>query len=149
MRWAKGYYQVIGRYGKQMLRGAFGGSFACYDALSNLMPACILSIVTVVTNAITIAMMILAHTPLLPAFLSLGKMVLGSLGIFWLLGGLTMLTEWKRIRAPWYRKIWLWVLFPLYMLTYLPIAIAAIFRRVEWKQIEHTRDITLEEIQKN
>lgn len=147
MRWAKGYYQVIGRYGGKMLRGMLGGSFACYDALSNLMPACILSIVTVVTNAITIAMMVLARTSLVPALISFGKMVLGSLGIFWLLGGLTLLTEWKHIRAPWYRKLWLWVLFPLYMITYLPIAIAAFFRRVEWKQIEHTRDITLEEMQ--
>ena len=130
-----------------MLRGVFKGSFACYDALSNLMPACILSIVTVVTNAITIAMMVLARTSLVPALVSFGNMVLGSLGIFWLLGGLTMITEWKRIRAPWHRKLWLWVTFPLYMITYLPIAIAAIFRRVEWKHIEHTRDITLEEMQ--
>ena len=37
--------------------------------------------------------------------------------------------------------------FPLFMLTYVPICIASLFTKVEWKPICHTRVMTLEQIE--
>ena len=37
--------------------------------------------------------------------------------------------------------------FPFFMLTYVPISIAALVGKVEWKPICHTRVMTLEQIE--
>ena len=54
-----------------------------------------------------------------------------------LYGGVTLISEWGQIAAPAWRKAALLVLFPLFMLTYIPISLAALFCRVEWKPIRH------------
>ena len=48
-----------------------------------------------------------------------------------------MLSEWKNIRATPIRKLCFLPLFPLFMLTYIPITVAALFQKVEWKPIAH------------
>lgn len=39
-----------------------------------------------------------------------------------------------------------YIYLPLFQLTYLPIAVAALFRKVEWKPIKHEVSKTLDEI---
>ena len=39
LRWARGYLQVFGKYGKDLLRGIAHGSFSCFDMTMNIMPA--------------------------------------------------------------------------------------------------------------
>ena len=58
-------------------------------------------------------------------------------GGFFLYGALTVLSEWKNIRATPVRKLCFLPLFPLFMLTYIPITVAALFQKVEWKPIAH------------
>ena len=58
------------------------------------------------------------------------------------LGGITVATEWKRIHAPAWKKIVYTLTFPLFMLTYLPISLAALFMKVEWKPIHHSVNLT-------
>ena len=53
------------------------------------------------------------------------------------LGGITTASEWRRIHAPGWKKILYTLTFPLFMLTYLPISMAALFMKVEWKPIRH------------
>ena len=53
------------------------------------------------------------------------------------LGGITTASEWRRIYAPGWKKILYTLTFPLFMLTYLPISMAALFMKVEWKPIHH------------
>ena len=45
------------------------------------------------------------------------------------LGALTMISEWKNIRAPWSRKLLAVVTFPLFMLTFIPVGVCALFCR--------------------
>jgi hypothetical protein len=46
------------------------------------------------------------------------------------------------------RAVALLFTFPLFMLTYIPISLAAFFsRRVEWKPMEHKHAMTAEEIE--
>ena len=61
-----------------------------------------------------------------------------SYGIMLLYGLLTVLSEWKRIPAKPLKKLMYLPLFPLFMLTYIPISFAALFVRVQWKPIQHT-----------
>ena len=54
------------------------------------------------------------------------------------LGGITTVTEWHRIHATTAQKLVYTLTFPLFMLTYLPISLAALFMKVEWKPIHHS-----------
>ena len=58
------------------------------------------------------------------------------LGMFFY-GLLTVLSEWRHIRATGWQKLKYLALFPLFMLTYIPISVAALFQKVEWKPITH------------
>ena len=58
--------------------------------------------------------------------------------ILFLYGLLTIIVEWPNIPAKPLKKVMYLPLFPIFMLTYMPIALAALFMRVEWKPIRHT-----------
>lgn len=51
------------------------------------------------------------------------------------LGLITVLCEWNRIRATRAQKLGYVFTFPLFMMTYIPLAVAALRRKVEWKPI--------------
>ena len=63
------------------------------------------------------------------------------------LGAITTVTEWKNIRCAAWKNVLYTFTFPLFMLTYVPICIASLFTKVEWKPICHTRVMTLEQIE--
>ena len=52
-------------------------------------------------------------------------------------GALTTFTEWDNIRSTTAKKIKYLFTFPFFMLTYVPISIAALVGKVEWKPIQH------------
>ena len=63
---------------------------------------------------------------------------LGSiLATLLVLGGITTATEWRHIHTSTAKKLLYTLTFPLFMFTYLPIAICALFTKPEWKPIEH------------
>ncbi|NLL45595.1 MAG: N-acetylglucosaminyltransferase, partial [Clostridiales bacterium] len=53
-------------------------------------------------------------------------------------GLVTIITEWKQIYCSAPKKVLYLFTFPVFMFTYVPIAVAAIFRKVTWKPIQHT-----------
>ena len=57
-------------------------------------------------------------------------------------GSFNLASEWRRIHAPAWKKIAFTLTFPLFMLTYLPISLAALFMKVEWKPIHHSVNLT-------
>lgn len=144
-RWAKGFYQVFGRYGLKLAKGIFtnkrGARFACFDMLMTIAPGLLLTIIAIIFNA-TIA--------ILGAFgvMSTGQMVMSSLssicfclvnylGFMGVFGVLTTFVEWDSIHASTKKKVFYMFTFPFFMLTYIPIAIAALFGKANWKPIEH------------
>ena len=53
LRWAKGFYQVFGKYGGGLLKGIFQNhSMSCYDMFMTVMPAMVISLVGIVVNLI-------------------------------------------------------------------------------------------------
>ncbi len=136
MRWSKGYLQVYAKYGPALVRGIFSGSFACFDLLMMIAPAYVLSMLGIVLWSAELILGAVQGT--LPAALgSVGCGMLSMYGTLFFVGACTMLSEHRRIRTGTAKKLLSVFTFPLFMLTYLPVSIAALFCKVEWKPICH------------
>ena len=137
LRWAKGYLQVFQKNGRNLLKGIFSGNFSCFDMSMSILPAFVLMVASIIFNVVMITVAasrgIALHTALQPALESLAYVYV----TLFLAGGITTVTEWKYIRVSTVKKIFYTFTFPLFMLTYIPISLAALFTRVEWKPIEH------------
>ena len=122
-RWAKGFYQVFGKYGARLAKGIVtnpkGSRFACYDMLMTIAPGMLLTIVSVLFNAIII---VLAAT----GAMSTGVMIASSVSsIFFCLfnylmfmfmfGVLTTFVEWDSIRSTTRKKVRYMFTFPLFL----------------------------------
>ena len=137
MRWSQGYLQVFRDYGARLLRGIFRGSFSCFDMSMAIMPAFVLSTVSILVNLTLGVVGALAGDNLLVAFESVGQMLLNMYLTLFVLGAITTVTEWKRIHTKAVKKVLYAFTFPLFMFTYIPISFAALFSKGEWKPIEH------------
>ena len=142
MRWAKGVLQVGARYGADLVRNVWQkGCFSCFDAGMTVLPAVLLTLAGTIINLALIGFALWAGAPLLYALRELLRVFLSAYGSLFALGALTTITEWRRIRATAAQKVLYTFTFPLFMMTWLPISLAALFRRVEWTPIEHTRSL--------
>ena len=152
-RWAKGFYQVFGRYGARLVKGIVkndrGFRFACYDMLMTIAPGMLLTIVTVLFNLAVLALSFTGH-------MSTGTMVATSASsivfcifnytvFMFMFGALTTFTEWDNIHSTATKKVRYMFTFPLFMLTYIPIAIVALFKKAEWKPIKHSIAVSVED----
>lgn len=152
-RWAKGFYQVFFHYGAGLFKGIFtnkkGSRFACYDMLMTIAPAMLLTIITIIFNAIIITLGLMG-------VMSVGSMITSSLSsIFFCLfnytvfmfmfGALTTFTEWDNIHSTTGKKIRYMFTFPFFMLTYIPIALVALVKKASWKPIQHSISVDVQE----
>ena len=206
MRWAKGFYQVLMKYGRRLLRGIAGGGgeiggrswgqrFACFDMFMTIAPAMLITVTAVSVNLVFCAAGVLemagvaaqvqaiaaggesaaggwlqtaialmtgsvftgdalqsfqaGNTEVLLSYAEARKTIFTSVAtlaacfggyalIMLFLGAVTTASEWRNIHArPWQKILYMFT-FPIYMLTYVPIAVVAVFKRVEWKPISHT-----------
>lgn len=147
LRWAKGFYQVFRDYGAKLFNGICKGSFSCFDMLMTIMPAMLLTLISIAINLIAIPIGLINQSPELPMLIkTLIQTVANFYGMFFLLGAITTITEWKQIHCSNGKKILYLFTFPVFMLTYVPIAIIALFRKIEWKPITHSVSKSLTEI---
>lgn len=154
LRWAKGFYQVLGKYGGKLIKGIFKGSFACYDFFITLFPAtaytvynfikCIIECVYgVIAFSKSLNPVILVQNCIWPIVSFVGIMYI----IFFAMGFITMLTEHKKIRANRKDKLRSVFTYPLFMITYCPIAVVAMFKKVSWTPIPHTVKTTIDDLE--
>lgn len=148
MRWAKGYLQVFGKYGLNLVKGMFSRrGFACYDMSMSIMPAIVLTILCGIINVFSAVLALMHGHSILGVVESLGQSILNSYLLLFVIGFITTVTEWKKIRTTASRKLLFTLTFPIFMLTYIPISFVALFRKVEWKPIEHSVSVSIEEVQ--
>lgn len=138
LRWAKGYVQVFLRYGGQLLRGAAKGSWSCFDMSMSILPAFVLTSLCLLANITLTILGLMQGAGVWFALRSLLECMGSILATLLVLGGITTVTEWHRIHATTAQKLVYTLTFPLFMLTYLPISLAALFMKVEWKPIHHS-----------
>ncbi len=143
MRWAKGFYQVFGKYGKKLVGNWISKfSFSCYDLTMTIFPALFITLACCLINVLVLIYALFQGPDALPligiTLSSLGTTILNFYVTVFLAGMLTNITEWKRIDCPNGKKILYLFTFPLFMFTYVPIAIAALFKKVKWDPIAHS-----------
>ena len=142
LRWAKGYIQVFRRYGAALLKGTARGSWSCFDMSMSILPAFILTALCLLANITLSVLGLMQGDGLWFAMRSLLECMGSILATLLVLGGITVASEWRRIHAPAWKKVAYTLTFPLFMLTYLPISLAALFMKVEWKPIHHSVYLT-------
>ena len=146
-RWTQGGLQVSIRYAGDLLKGLFKGPRTAYASFETAT----LSLWGYGMGIICCGMTLLV-TFLAERWLGLGKAILlglaGTYSSMFIIGALTLLTEWHRIRATTQQKIQSLFTFPLFMMTFIPIALTAVFRKFQWQPIAHTVAISADDLQR-
>lgn len=135
-RWARGYIQCFQKYGKRMFGNVFK-RFANYDVCMVVMIAFALSVLGLLVNAAAIILGVLAHAPLSEILQTVGSMLGGAYGTTFVVGAITTVSEWNRLHTTTFKKILYTFTFPIFMITFIPNGMAALFGKVTWKPIEH------------
>ena len=146
LRWSRGYLQVFSRYGGRLTRGIFHGSFSCYDMAMNIMPAAVLTGVSLVVNLSAAVMNFSSGGDLKVLGLSVLQTVVNLYLTLFVIGSITTLTEWKQIHCSTGKKLLYALTFPVFMFTYVPITIASLFCDVQWQPIRHERCLNVNQI---
>ena len=148
LRWAKGFLQVFRSYGRQLVKSTLRGCFSAYDMTMTTMPAMLLTLSGLFMNLIACAVglatkdMKLAET----ALIILGDYLLSTYLTAFIVGLITTITEWKQIYTSARKKILYLFTFPLFMLTYVPIAFVALYKKVSWQPIIHKEAKSVDDI---
>lgn len=145
---------MFAKYGKKMIANIFKKGnhyrFACYDMTMTILPAMLISFLGIFVNlGFLLAGMleIVAGNEVVPLTVTaLLRFVGWYYGVLFKVGFMTVLTEWKKIYSPAWEKILYTFTFPLFMFTYIPIAVVALFKDVEWKPIAHTVAKSIDEV---
>ena len=154
MRWTKGFYQVFFTYGRHLVKAMTRfRRFAAYDLLMTIAPGMLLTLISVLANGTFLVVGALSH-----GFLATDReleMCIGSiiftLGYmyltFFMMGLTTTITEIKHIHCPQkWRIVTNLFTFPLFMFTYIPLAVAALFLKVDWVPTPHDVSVTLDQV---
>ena len=142
-RWVKGYLQVLSKYGKQLVCGIIKRSFSCFDMAMNIVPAATLTMISIIINLIIIVFNIFNAAGMHAILFSLLQSVCNLYITLFLFGLITVITEWNKIYCPTIKKVLYTFTFPLFMFTYIPICISALFTKVDWEPIKHTKNIKI------
>lgn len=154
MRWTKGFYQVLFSYGKHMLKsiGKFR-RFAAYDMLMVVGPAMLLTLMCLMVNATFLIVGGFSHgflateAELEQTAASVIMLFVYMYGTFFVMGLTTTITEWKHIHCPKKWRIFTNLFtFPIFMSTYMPLTVAALFLKVDWVPTPHDVSVTLDDV---
>lgn len=154
MRWSKGFYQIVANYGGRLSGGIVKNRrknpFACYDLTMTVMPGMLITVCILICDFVMLLMAAFGSV-YMPHLLqnmlrSLAFWITGYYGSLFFMGAITMITERKKIHCRWWKRILYTFTFPIFQLTYLPISLAALFQKVEWKPIRHEVAKSLDDI---
>lgn len=153
IRWAKGFFQVFAAYGAQLVRAIFKNrSFSAYDMLMTIMPAMLLTVLGAVANSVFLVVSLLNLSQMaeiaLVSAIALFMTFFNFYAILFFFAVITTITEWRNINTSTKKKILYTFTFPIFIFTYIPISIAALFKKIEWKPIDHNIAKNIEEFQK-
>lgn len=138
LRWARGFLQVFKKYGLRLIGAGFKANrFTCYDMTMTIFPSIFMTLLICIINAAAITVGVIQGEEWVSIAVSLGQWVLGAYIMMFLMGLITLLTENKRIHTSAWKKVKYLFTFPLFLFTYAPISIVAIFKNVQWEPTRH------------
>ena len=147
LRWAKGFLQVFKKYGSTLAKTIFTQkSFSSYDMLMIIAPAIFLTMLSVIGNITAIIIGSTLGYDVHQVVNSLLWTCLNGYLLLFVIGLITLISEWKQIHCKPFYKIAHLFTFPIFEATYVPIALAALFKKVEWKPIIHKEVKTLADV---
>mgnify|MGYP001296945888 FL=1 len=146
LRWSRGYLQVFKKYGRALISGIFSGSFSCYDMAMSIMPAAVLTGLSIVVNLGAAFVNVLYYHEWGVLGVSALQTLVNLYLTLFIIGAITTATEWKSIHCEPAKKIFYVFTFPLFMLSYVPIVIHSLFVTPEWTHIDHTRTLDVQQI---
>lgn len=138
MRWSRGYLQVVRHYGSELIFGTLRGSFSCFDMAMTIMPAFILTLLSLFCNVVLGIWGAGRGDNPLAALQSVGHLLFGMYLTLFIIGAITTITEWNQIHTTALKKLFYAFTFPIFMLTYIPISFASLFVDPGWKPIQHS-----------
>ena len=136
-RWVQGGIQILFKRSKELFRGMVKGgwrSYSCFEFATLSAWGYSLGIL----SGITASAATIANYGVDAFLISLPFALISSYLSLLAVGAWTVLTEWNRIRAKTRHKILGVFAFPMYMLTFIPIAICAPFCKFQWTPVDHT-----------
>lgn len=136
-RWVQGGIQILFKRSKELFRGMVKGgwrSYSCFEFATLSAWGYILGILSGITASTATIVNYGVGVFLISLPFALISFYLSLLAV----GAWTVLTEWNRIRAKTRHKILGVFAFPMYMLTFIPIAIFAPFCKFQWTPVDHT-----------
>lgn len=154
MRWTKGFYQVFFTYGGHLLKSIVHfRRFAAYDLMMTIAPGMLLTLISILANGTFMLVGSLSHGFLATdrelgmCFGSILMTLLYMYGTFFVMGLLTTVVEYRHIhcKQKW-RIITNLFTFPLFMFSYIPLTVAALFLKVDWVPTPHEVAVTLDEV---
>ncbi len=151
LRWAKGFFQILRKYGLSLIKGIFAQQgFACFDMLMYIFPASLLSFIIFLFYIAKMIYLIFLSNSIMLLINGIYPLLLNLLFLYiflYVLGLTTTITEWKKISCKPIKKILYTFTFPFFMFTYIPICLTALFKNVTWKPIYHTISCSVEQVQ--
>lgn len=150
MRWAKGFLQVYRNYGFGLFKGMFKkNSFSCFDMTMNILPAFIFTVSNMIFNWGMLIYSLIRFGSASPEVIFYSfNFILVSYVTMFVLGIVTLITERKNILCKKPKAFLHLFMFPVFMLSYIPISIVALFKKVGWKQISHSVSVSIEDMKK-
>ncbi|MBQ6509506.1 MAG: glycosyltransferase family 2 protein [Flexilinea sp.] len=146
MRWARGYWQVFKAYGLRLIKGIFRGNFSCFDMSMSIMPAFILSTLSII-NGIALGIWdARIGGDVMIAVTSIAYLFGEFYAALFVMGLITTITECGHIHTETIKKILYVFTFPLFIFTYIPIALVSLFVDPGWKPIRHSTAFDPEDI---
>ena len=119
-------------------------SFSCYDMSMTVMPAFLLTVALIVSYLVVglsaLGGGVGSEITFFQGLYYILQMLAGLYGVLFVVGLFTTITEWENIHTTPAKKVLYTITFPIFMLTYIPISLVALFsRKVQWKPIQHHR----------
>lgn len=144
-RWVQGGVQVSVRYAGDLIRGLFKGPRTAYASFETATLSLWGYGMSLISFGTTLASIFLTER-----WLGLAQAIVTSLtgtyAVLFLIGLLTVVTERSRIRATGGQIVMSLFSFPLFMMSYVPIALTALFRKFQWQPIVHSVAISVDEL---
>ncbi|MDO5396543.1 MAG: glycosyltransferase family 2 protein [bacterium] len=138
LRWARGFLQVFGKYGCKLIKCIFTKkSTTCYDMAMTILPMIFMSLFIFIANAFALIAGACCGEDWQSLAITLLEWVRNGYIMLFALGAITIISENKKIHTSGWKKFLYLFTFPIFLFTYIPISIVAIFKNVKWEPTEH------------
>ena len=154
MRWTKGFYQVFFTYGAHLIKSMVRfRRFSAYDMFMTVAPGNLITLISILANGTFLIVGLLSHgflatdTEIATCFESIVMTLVALYQTYFWMGLFTTILERRSIHCTKRWRVVLNVLtFPLFMFTYIPLIVAALFLKVDWVPTPHSISLTLDEV---